>query len=581
MANDEQTVLRLTDNSFDDNGWWVFPEGYPPDARILKAVWIDSGGNSHRWESTNGTPLDIKTIRKRAAFYPDGIQRKEESGFKSANKIVSKVLQVVRQYSGKRLEELLGNPELKRETLTIGVHDQKLTLFTIGRIVNDPKDEDNRKESKPVAFRIDTGNLMGWVALPNPIQSDNRKQSPSIRIEITSRFDGETKRYDATSGKSEDRHFFLSYILARACRVNPLSAIDIDRENEGGMDLILFLLFANYLAKAEPYGVMRAYVKLRKNDLNIKGRIDVSRHVKLNYPVCDRIAYVQRKLTTDIPVNHLIRHAAEAICKRRRGLIESNPLAKSFLEQLRMATPLWRPDSVSDTARTEATRVVIHPYHAEQYEPMRKLALMILRNEGINLYGKDDGETVSGIVFDGSWVWENYLWALLRESGIEDLVHCDNATKKPCIYPFKDEQKLLQWFPDFYINRNDETRAVLDAKYKPLDRRFMDGEWINDDVHEVLSFMYALKAKRGILLYPYSMKEVCPVQDTSENRIANKQSISLKLNGFGGHFGIVGLKIPRLEPNKGYSDFCTQIEQSEVRFIDQIVQFPKLYESTP
>ena len=514
------------------------------------------------------------------------------------NNKVKRVLQALRPFSGKRLEELLDDPELKREALTICVHDQKLPLFTLGRVVNDPKDEDNKREKpRPVAFRIDTGNLMGWVALPNPNPSDNKKTPDSIRLEISSRFDDEGNRNkkDAAGNRNGNRHFFLNYMLARACRVNPLSAIDIDRENKGGMELVLFLLFANYLAKAEPHGVMRAYVKLRKNDLNVKGRIDVSRHVKLNYPVCDRIAYVQRKLTADIPVNHLIRHAAEAVCKRRRGLIESNPLAKSFLEQLRMATPSWRPDSVSDTARSEATRVVSHPYHAERYEPLRKLALMILRNEGVNLYGKDDGETVSGIVFDGSWVWENYLWALLRESGIENLVHCDNATRKPCIHPFKDKHKLLQWFPDFYIDRNDEMRAVLDAKYKPLDRRFKDGEWINADVHEVLSFMYALNARKGFLLYPYRRKEAESGAAAGDNDTANAQSqcLELALNGFGGHFGIVGLEIPQplscdsCEENKkgscskteSYARFCCAMQKSEKDFIDKLKGFLELTDS--
>ena len=534
-------ALSLTDNSFDKHGWWIHRKGHPLRDAGPRQIPLD--------------PYDV-----------------------------ADAITVLDQYSGESLERLCKDDNGKNGILTFGVHNRLLPLLTIGHRVHR-----NVRESGLFtdSFRIDTGNLMGWVTLP-----DKAGKRKSIRLAITSRFDeGQWKG----KGKKEGQCFFLNYMLARACRVNPLSAIDIDRENKGGMELVLFLLFANYLAKAEPYGVMRAYVKLRKNDLNVKGRIDVSRHVKLNYPICDRIAYVQRKLTADIPVNHLIRHAAEAVCKRRRGLIESNPLAKSFLEQLRMATPSWRSDSVSDTARSEATRVVSHPYHAEQYEPLRKLALMILRNEGVNLYGKDDGETVSGIVFDGSWVWENYLWAILRlrESRIENLVHCDNATRKPCIHPFKQKKNLLQWFPDFYIDRNDEMRAVLDAKYKPLDRRFQDGEWINEDVHEVLSFMYALPAKKGFLLYPYRHKETGEVSAGNDNNKADAQSKNLKfeLNGFGGHFGIVGLEIPEpifcdsCEENKKgscskteaepYARFCCAMQKSEKTFLDQLNYFLK------
>ena len=160
-------------------------------------------------------------------------------------------------------------------------------------------------------------------------------------------------------------------MLARACRVNALTELDVDRRGNGEK-LVTILLFINLLGKAEPYGIMRSYLKLRKNDVNVKGRIDISRHIKLNYPVGGRIAYVQRKLTADIPVNHLIRHAAELVCKRYKNLLSGNKGAKVFLDQLRLATPSWQCDAVqSDAARQEANRVVTHPFHAEQYEPLR------------------------------------------------------------------------------------------------------------------------------------------------------------------------------------------------------------------
>lgn len=480
---------------------------------------------------------------------------------------VNVALDVLRDYNGRILKDLLKMEALKRETQLVAVHDQKQPLFTFGAWTNGYNDQSG-------AYNICTGNLMGWVCLSD-------KKGNSVRLNITSRFDGDVPKNEEKKGASSKKsgngkddygkQYFLYYMLARVCRVNPLSAIDVNRRG-GGERLVAVLLFISFLGKAEPYGVMRAYVKLRKNDLNVKGRIDVSRHIKLNYPVGGRIAYVHRKLTADIPINHLIRHAAEMICKRYSNLLAGNPAAKSFLEQLRMATPSWQSGTVSDFARTEANRVVTHPYHAEQYEPLRKMALKILTDEGIDLYGKDSKDTASGIVFDGSWLWENYLWDVLRRSGIEGFVHSDNSEKKNPVYPLmdKESQKVwdaVKWYPDFRVSdHGGRCTTVLDAKYKPLNERLEDGQYLSDDIHEVLSYMYALGARKGFLLYPYKNEE-------------DQLPVSFELRGIGGDFHFVGMKIPQSASCDNFPQFCKKMEDAEKLFVGKLAKLLAVAES--
>ena len=446
----------------------------------------------------------------------------------------AKAEKTLSRYSGLTLKDLLSDKELSQGNLLLPVHDTELQLFRIG------EREYEISGNSLAGFRIDTGNLMGWVTLPG---------DPPVRMEITSRFDNGPKQY------------FLDYMLSRACRVDPLATIGTDN-SAGGIKLVPILLFVNLMRKAEPYGLMRSYVNVRKNDFNVKGRIDVSRHIKLNFPVGGRIAYTRRYLTADIPINHLIRHVAEMISMRYKGLVEGCGSAKSFLGQLRNATPSWSRDNrVPDIMRNGVDKVVSHPYHAEHYEPMRQLALIILREEGIRIGGTDENDHINGLVFDGSWVWENYLWSILLESDLAaDLVHSDNAEKTNPISPFASKE--LNWYPDFYYRKseNDSAITVLDAKYKRLDK----GMPQSGDVHEVLSYMYALNAKRGLLLYPWQKGE-----ETDEGNVSEQQ---YELNGFGkgGRFFVMGMKIPQSEKFENYRDFCEAMKESENDFIDRL-----------
>ena len=514
----KQIALHLKDNLFDANGTVVCPADFviPQDKQNYRRISLDtegSRGNAYNDAWSYLSPYNNWTLRELSESLNGGIL-----------------------------------------TGIGGVSDDSQKLFSIHPFKKDEK-------SQVTAFRIDTRNLMGWVSFPDG-------KGNSVRLNITSRFDRDVikqkkeEKKGASAKKSIDcdddysKQYFLYYMLARACRVNALTELDVDRKGNGEK-LVSVLLFINLLGKAEPYGIMRSYVKLRKNDMNVKGRIDISRHIKLNYPVGGRIAYVQRKLTADIPVNHLIRHAAELICKRYKNLLAGNKRAKAFLDQLRLATPSWRSDAVqSDAARQEANRVVTHPFHAEQYEPLRQMALKVLRNAGVDLYGNNSRESASGIVFDGSWLWENYLWDVLRRSGIEGLVHSDNGNKSDPnrIHPLTDGP--VTWYPDFRVDDdNGGCRAVLDAKYKPLEERLENGKYLSDDIHEVLSYMYALGARRGFLLHPCKK---------------DKQWEPFKLSGFGGDFHFVGMEIPQSAEFDKFATFCEEMQKAENEFIRKL-----------
>ena len=143
---------------------------------------------------------------------------------------------------------------------------------------------------------------------------------------------------------------------------------------------------------------------------------------------------------------------------------------------------------------------------------------------------------------------------MLRRSGIEGLVHSDNGNKNDPnrIHPLMNGP--VTWYPDFRVTDGNGTcKAVLDAKYKHLD----NGKYLSDDVHEVLSYMYALGARKGFLLYPYDGDE-------------EKQPDSFLLSGFGGNFYFIGMKIPQSQSSDSFKDYCDEMKKAEDGFIDTL-----------
>ena len=74
----------------------------------------------------------------------------------------------------------------------------------------------------------------------------------------------------------------------------------------------------------------------------------------------------------------------------------------------------------------------INSFYSE-YLPLQKLCIQILRYECIDFVGKNDG--LYGILFDGAWLWEEYLNTILNEL---ELVHAENNNQINGIKLFAD-----------------------------------------------------------------------------------------------------------------------------------------------
>lgn len=388
-------------------------------------------------------------------------------------------------------------------------------------------------------LRISTGNVMGFFAV-----------GKDFHFQIQSRFDSGNKNY------------FLHYMLQKVCNVAFTPRTNVGEDSF--YDFIYFL-FPAYLRKALNQGVYRAYVTREYNDANVRGPIDVGRHIRKNVPFNGKIAYHTREHTTDNCVTQLIRHTIEHIRSLSMGdavLNGSDGKNRDDVSEIVAATPTYsRHNRMSVIAKN--LRPVTHPYYTA-YEPLCKLCLAILRHQKLS-YGDSSSGSINGILFDGAALWEEYLNVIMRDSKIgEKLVHPNNRTgfRRQHLFELDDGTKNRCIYPDFLLGVDSKqgkiltAEAVLDAKYRRLD----DG-LDRDASFQILSYLLRFSSKNGYLLYP------------SENQFAKIKSFKLIQTKDSSEILVktIPFRVPKYSETISFEEFSKEMQKEEKSFLKNLM----------
>lgn len=321
--------------------------------------------------------------------------------------------------------------------------------------------------------RFSTGNVMGFMSLKDNVQ-----------VHITSRFD--------TDGKN----FLLHYMLQKVCHVvfTPKTNTSEDFFYD-----FLYYLFPGFLNAALKQGIYHAYVNREYNDSNVKGPIDISRHLRYNIPFNGKVTYRTREYATDNCMTQLVRHTIEFIrtLSYGRNILNGGLDAKTrdSVKAIEQATLSYNRN-LRQQIISKNLRPITHPYYTA-YEPLRKLCVAILTHQKMS-YGDSAKNQLSGILFDGASLWEEYLNVVLKENLKANFKHPNNRSRKNAQYLFRDDENHnRRWiFPDFIIE-NENVPIIMDAKYKML-----DGDIGREDSFQMLAYLFRFRSKQGFLIYP-------------------------------------------------------------------------------
>ncbi len=420
-------------------------------------------------------------------------------------------------------------------SLTLDEIAKSENLLTFPLDLNDSKDLKDKQNERIFHFEnikrdndgniidatIRTGNIMGFFGYKG------------TQVAILSRFTH--KNGDSTADSTPKPDFFLHYMLCKIAHLNLFENLPHSSSDSDAFDFRLYLL-PNALREALRQGVFRAYVRRRYDDTNVRGTIDIARHIRRHIPFDGAVSYTTREHSHDNALTQLIRHTIE--------YVSTKPLGRAILQsmrdevaQIRLATPLY--DRANRRAvLSQNLRPLRHPYY-DKYEPLRRLCVQILRHERLGFgEGRD---SVSGVLFDGAYLWEEYLWSVL-ESAKLGFKHPRNKDSKGAIY-LLDSSKW-EAYPDFY---SDE--IVLDAKYKHLEG--YDSIDIGDK-HQIISYIYTLGAKMGGFVYPDSSG----CENDKIGRVKNTAILESAVHKF-------ALKIP--QNAESLKDFADEMQKGENR----------------
>lgn len=396
-----------------------------------------------------------------------------------------------------------------------------------------------KKDSKT----IKTGNIGGFFGFRN-------KNDERLEIRIQSRFD------------DTEQQFFVRYILAKLSGIELIPELSTQTDFDGNYDFLLFL-FPDYLQLALSQGIFRTYKYFNYNDSKPKGRIDVSRHLSRNIPFQGNVAYSFREYTEKNDLLLMIREVIELISHNLPGLLNNNPNFKKDCQTIRMHTPYygkisrWRLMDLN-------SRPIKNPFYTN-YELLRQLCIHILRNDELRFSSKSDDE-IYGVVYDLSWLWEEYLNVLFRSVDcLKGFTHSLNRSGENYLKPFTNSYNNNKLFPDFY--RDKSNPFVFDAKYKDYAEKGNNLE--RNDFFQITSYMHILKTEFGALVFPMKSRN-----DVSENKDTEK-NLPLSLKGYGGNIYRFPLEIP--SNSRDFNSFVKEMKNSEEKLTSLIEDFfPKI-----
>ena len=378
-----------------------------------------------------------------------------------------------------------------------------------------------------------TSNVMGFLGMGHE------------RLTIQSRF------------SIDEQDYFLQYMLESVLGTPNILKLETDMNRDNRLYNLLLFIFPYYLKTALRKGIFKTYIRYNYNDCNVKGTIDIAAHIKKNTPFTGTIAYSQREFSFDNPLMELIRHAIEFIKTKPYG----NQILGKVRDEVTSVIEVTNEYDFHDRRKiidVNKKNPIRHSYYHE-YRALQNLSIMILQYEKHQI--RSGIKQIHGILFDGSWLWEQYVNSLISA----EYHHPMNKTGDGVQQLFTNARghKEGRIYPDF-ISKKSHDRIIADAKYKPKDNIR------NPDYFQVLSYMFRFDAKKGYYCYPEPEELKSETADsqrlflnqgsTYEHNVEKRNDIYIKK---------CGLLIPNTVGN--YDAFRRAMKESEANFRSRLL----------
>lgn len=305
-----------------------------------------------------------------------------------------------------------------------------------------------------------------------------------------------------------EKQFFLNYVFCKAYGLNPniFQEMNPTCDMEKTWDLFLIIMFLETLEKAFKKGYYKEYTKNQYNDAKLKGPINVARHIKENMLFSGNIAYSRRENSIDNPINNLILYTLKHINVRYNNFAKNRIKEKNdFKDCIDYLIYTIHENDVDKKTLIKNTQKPVTRHIFHDYEKVRVLARLILKNMGLNIFS-ESRKSVKGVLLNMEKLWENFLEKTFF-ADVSLKYSYELQTQKALPILFNEGQTLQTIRPDFVLSQNKIPVMVLDAKYKNYAKENEDFKVKREDIYQVLSYMYAYEVQHGGSIFPVIANE--------------------------------------------------------------------------
>lgn len=232
---------------------------------------------------------------------------------------------------------------------------------------------------------------------------------------------------------------------------------------------ILEVYITNYIAATEKLlidGIKKNYVETDENLRFVKGRIDISRQIKLNAADKTRFAVRYHKYAENIPQNRII----SATLQKLLTISHSNAnqaRIKALLSIMSDIPP--STDIENDLRRSTAGNRLF-----AAYEPLLQWSEQILLNKGFTTFA---GECINqALLFPAEKLFESFIAHLFKKYAREDADKpaVSSQHQKYYLVDTHDDRGLFNLRPDIFIELGkggvNYHCLIIDTKWKLLDQ---------------------------------------------------------------------------------------------------------------
>ena len=310
----------------------------------------------------------------------------------------------------------------------------------------------------------------------------------------------------------DESFFFTQYILDRALgmNINILQNMDPGVGSGDILEQLLAFVFAAQIERAYRKGLYRRYRTYECNDSKVKGKIDITRHIRLNPLNNGKIAYSYRAYTADNDVNKMIFTAYTYLQKRHPNIMKNlEKKRKTVGECITQFRNIMQPASRQEAQKLvqrERRKITHSIYH--DWEEVRKTAILILRHMGIFVRDAQAEKTIHGVLINMNWVWEQYLQSILEDE-IKGKGYTFQPQDEKNIF-IRNKNPLHTLKPDLCIYKDEKSALILDAKYKNAwsdavqNKNGNFDERVREDYFQILAYMYGFRCNKAGIFCPCS-----------------------------------------------------------------------------